>query len=262
MILGFGLLGACTGSSATSLVQIQVDEVVVVRVIDGDSLKVEIAGKADDLRLVGVNAPELDECGGEIAKIALAELVADGSDIELVLDPENERDRFGRLLGELTASGAPVGARLVELGVAVPLGGSSAVLHPEALAASKQGIGIWGQTWCEGAQIGLVIASFVPDPAGADDEDGAGEFIELSGSGPEPLSLAGWGLRDESSSNRFVFDGGVLGPGQTIRIYSTCGNDTGDTRYWCSPTSVWSNSGDTAFLIDPAGNVAGFRFSP
>lgn len=260
-IVGFVLLSACAGSSAATLDQLQVDAVKVTRVIDGDSLEVVVGGEPDVLRLVGVNAPELDECGGDLAKSALSGLV-DGVSLELIVDPENERDRFGRLLGELSASGSPLGARLVELGMAVPLGGSSSVLHPEALQASKLGVGIWGPSWCGGSQNSLAIEAFVPDPAGADDQEGAGEFIELSNTGPETLSLVGWGIRDESTSNRYVFDGGVLEPGQTVRLYSTCGEDSGDTRYWCSTSSVWSNSGDTAFLIDPAGNVASFRFSP
>jgi hypothetical protein len=39
-------------------------------------------------------------------------------------------------------------------------------------------------------------------------------------------------------------------------VFTGCGQDTGDELYWCNTGSaIWNNSGDTAFLLDPAGNV-------
>lgn len=41
-----------------------------------------------------------------------------------------------------------------------------------------------------------------------------------------------------------------------MTIRSGCGQPTSTDLYWCSTRSaVWNNSGDTAFIIDPNGNI-------
>jgi len=40
-----------------------------------------------------------------------------------------------------------------------------------------------------------------------------------------------------------------------IRVYTGCGTNTDTSLYWCSQGAVWNNSGDTAFLLDPSGNI-------
>jgi hypothetical protein len=64
-------------------------------------------------------------------------------------------------------------------------------------------------------------------------------------------------VRDESASHRFTFpDGFGLAGGATVRIHTGCGPDTATDLHWCiSGSAVWNNDGDTAFLVDPAGNV-------
>jgi micrococcal nuclease len=76
----------------------------VVRVTDGDTVTIDIGGRRERLRYIGVDAPELAnadaglpaECGAEAARDANLALVAD-VDIALERD-ETDRDRFGRLL--------------------------------------------------------------------------------------------------------------------------------------------------------------------
>ncbi len=41
-----------------------------------------------------------------------------------------------------------------------------------------------------------------------------------------------------------------------MRIFSGCGADSETELFWCeSGSAIWNNSGDTAFLLDPAGNT-------
>ena len=54
----------------------------------------------------------------------------------------------------------------------------------------------------------------------------------------------------------------VPGPGSTVRVLSGCGTDGGGTFHWCADGPVWTNSGDTAFLVDPGGAVADRRSYP
>jgi hypothetical protein len=39
-------------------------------------------------------------------------------------------------------------------------------------------------------------------------------------------------------------------------VFTGCGLDSADQLYWCNTDSaIWNNRGDTAFLLDPAGNI-------
>lgn len=87
---------------------------VVVRVTDGDTLKVRLAnGREKDVRILGIDTPEVYpqlECGGQEATAAMAALAPVGSKVVLVLDPtQGDRDRYGRLLRYVHRSGDDVG---------------------------------------------------------------------------------------------------------------------------------------------------------
>ncbi|MEZ5377303.1 MAG: lamin tail domain-containing protein [Acidimicrobiales bacterium] len=103
---------------------------------------------------------------------------------------------------------------------------------------------------------GLRIVEIEYDAPGNDGENLNGEWVVV-GSDDELVDLSGWALKDETSSHRFVFPNGFsLAAGSTVRIFSGCGSPTESELYWCqSGSAIWNNSGDTAFLLDPAGNT-------
>ncbi len=77
----------------------------LIRVVDGDTLLVELKGRRERLRLIGIDSPESVkpespvECYGEEAKAYLTSLLSNESDIILEYDEtQGERDRFGRIL--------------------------------------------------------------------------------------------------------------------------------------------------------------------
>jgi micrococcal nuclease len=88
----------------------------VVRVVDGDTLVVEIDGREDRLRYIGVDTPETVkqnspvECFGKEASQENTRLVA-GQTIELEKDVSN-RDRFDRLLRYVYVVDPDTGERL------------------------------------------------------------------------------------------------------------------------------------------------------
>ncbi len=75
----------------------------VERVVDGDTLVVDIDGSRERVRLIGIDTPESVkpnspvECFGKEASAHAAELLPDGTPVRLVLDVE-ERDRYDRVL--------------------------------------------------------------------------------------------------------------------------------------------------------------------
>jgi micrococcal nuclease len=77
---------------------------VVTKVIDGDTLSIDIGGTKETLRLIGINTPEtVDprksvECFGKEASAKANELLS-GKRIRIEKDPtQGDRDKYGRLL--------------------------------------------------------------------------------------------------------------------------------------------------------------------
>jgi len=225
----------------------------VTRVLDGDSMEVSIDGQPDEIRLLGINAPEGDECRGDDARSAMRQLV-EGKEVSLFGD---ERDRFGRLLVFLEVDGTPVGWRLVRTGHALAL----TVAHPRLAAyglaeddAFIDELGIWATDAC-GPPSGVILGidDIQYDPPGRDGDNRNEEYVRISNDGA-PVDMTGWVLRDESTRWRYEFpDGFMLGDEVTVR--TGCGDDDADDLYWCAEDPLWSNAGDTAILLEPSGNV-------
>jgi micrococcal nuclease len=77
----------------------------VVRVVDGDTIRVLIGGRERYVRLLGIDTPETHrpgvaiECGGPEASRHLSRLLPPGTVVSLAPDPGQDRvDRYGRLL--------------------------------------------------------------------------------------------------------------------------------------------------------------------
>jgi micrococcal nuclease len=78
---------------------------LVVRVVDGDTLKVAVGGREQSVRLLGIDTPETHrpgtavECGGPEATASMEALAPPGTRVSLEPDPGQDRvDRYGRLL--------------------------------------------------------------------------------------------------------------------------------------------------------------------
>jgi endonuclease YncB( thermonuclease family) len=82
----------------------------VVEVVDGDTIKVRMAGgKRRSVRLIGIDTPEVYggvECGGRKASRSLRRLTPRGTRVVLVSDAGQDKvDRYGRLLRYVMKSG-------------------------------------------------------------------------------------------------------------------------------------------------------------
>ncbi len=249
------LSSACAASDVDAEVAepiAQAAGATVERVIDGDSLELRLDGAVVEARLIGVNAPELADCQGPAARDAL-ERVVDG---QAVAVSDFGSDRFDRLLVELSIGDESVNEALVRAGWALGLHGDERDWTAEMEAAAEAGLGMWdAPDLCAPPAESLVIADVEPDPAGPDDEVLEDEWVEIENPGTEPVELTGWALRDESTTNRFVFETGVLQPGERLRLRTGCGTDGGGDVFWCSSSGVWSNRGETVLLLAPSGAI-------
>jgi micrococcal nuclease len=127
----------------------------VARVVDGDTIRIRDGAGDERVRLLNIDAPELDhpdhgrECGARSATHLVGELLPPGATVWLVGDRE-DRDRFDRVLRYAwTADGVDVQAALVEAGLAEvlvvpPNDRFAAPLRPLEATARAGAIGVWG----------------------------------------------------------------------------------------------------------------------
>lgn len=239
----------------------------VTVVVDGDTIKVDLDGISMDVRLLGINAPEMDECWGQESTAFLMSLV-DNQDVLLVEGPDDV-DVFGRLLRYVYLDSSPsptfVNAVLVETGHAVGLqDGSETAPTLKALEARafQSGYGMWGTFACgdrEGVTVDrpvIRVSKLEFNPGGPDADALSDEYITIVNEGYDKVPIAGWTLRDESSTNRFTFDAGiVLNAGDSLTVVTGCDGGPAGALHWCSDQAVWSNGGDTAMVMDTLGNA-------
>jgi hypothetical protein len=94
------------------------------------------------------------------------------------------------------------------------------------------------------------------------------EFVVIENEGDETVSLAGWTLKDETTTGErrhiYTFPQTVfLAPREKAYIHTGPGEDSFEkgkpskwNLYWGRHGFVWNNEGDTATLFDPEGNKA------
>lgn len=230
----------------------------IAREVDGDSLELEIDGEVVEVRLLGINAPELADCQGPAAGDALGDLLRSG-DIGVA---GSELDRFDRLLVELEVDGASVNEAMVRQGWALAIHGDGDAYVAAMRAAADDQAGMWSPSvpGCGPVTADVVVLGAEPDPPGRDDENLDQEYVVIANADTEPLELGGWQVRDESTGNRFVFDDRRLGPGDELVLVTGCGQDTDREVFWCSEFPVWSNQGETVLVLAPDGAIAAHRF--
>ena len=238
----------------------------MVGVVDGDTIDVALAGIEERVRLIGINTPERGECLADEASARLRDLV-DGRTVTLVPD-RTDRDRFGRLLRHVEVDGTDVGAVLIEDGLALagrypPDTTRSAGYEAAQRAGQEAGVGMWASDAC-GAVAGageLVIDAIRFDADGDDNRNLNDEWVRIANRSGSTVDLTGWVLKDTSASHRYPFPAGFsLKSGAGVTVRTGCGTDSATDLHWCNEGSaVWNNSGDTAFLLDPAGNIVDSR---
>jgi endonuclease YncB( thermonuclease family) len=107
------IVSACTSAPPPSGGAVG-DTAQVMRVIDGDTIDVEIGGIGYRVRYIGVNTPERDESCYQPATDANTDLLR-GKTVTLVKDTSNT-DAYGRLLRYVYVGSTFVNAELVRNG--------------------------------------------------------------------------------------------------------------------------------------------------
>jgi micrococcal nuclease len=143
-------------------------EATVVRVVDGDTVLVEVGGAEETVRLIGIDTPETvhpdqpEECFGAEASARLAALLPPGSAVRLTRDVE-PRDVYDRLLAYVEGGGEGrlVNLSLVAEGYAVARDYPPNTAHRDDFDAAQRaardgGLGLWSA--CGGPDVPLAPA--------------------------------------------------------------------------------------------------------
>lgn len=128
----------------------------VVRVVDGDTIVVDVHGAQERVRLIGINTPESVDrrrpvmCFGKEASSRLADLLDEGDGVRLERDVE-PRDRYGRLLAYVYRSSDAlfINLAMVEQGYAQQYTYPPNIAHTDRFRAAERaaraaGLGAWG----------------------------------------------------------------------------------------------------------------------
>lgn len=129
----------------------------VVRVIDGDTLKVRLrTGGIVDVRMLGINTPERGRCGTGDATDNLRKLAPVGSTVNMVSDrTQAAKDRYGRLLRYVARKGGykDLSYRQMWNGFSKPyvFGKKPVARHRQYVRASQTARnndrGLWASCW-------------------------------------------------------------------------------------------------------------------
>lgn len=247
MITGCTLVGGVDDpASPTSIAP--PDTVLVTSVVDGDSFRSE----DKEFRLFGINAPEQDECYGDVSHQWLTDWIADR---EVAVVPQGV-DQFDRIVADIFVGTTSISREATATGHAFALSDTRATLLDREMAAMEARLGLWGDDICgaTGERAKVTIEEIDFNPPGNDST----ELVVLGNPSAAPVNLNGFVLRDESSINRFSFPELVLAPGDTVVVTTACA-PSGDALPWCTDQPVWNNDGDAVIVLDGFGRVVAFR---
>jgi endonuclease YncB( thermonuclease family) len=241
-------------------------EITVTRVIDGDTIEVDIGGVLYRVRYIGIDTPELDDERPEFCVLAQEATrynrqLVEGQEIRLEKDV-SEADHYGRLLRYVYVGDVFVNLELVSTGLAwseahPPDTKYQAVLDEAESEAMLAKIGIWQEEgepppiFVENVQItDIFYDGLVPNVE-------SDEYVEITNLSDQPQDLEGCVLIDVSDGHpSFIFPSYILAPGESVRVYTNEYHPEWGGFSFESPTAVWNNSEpDTAELRDNQGNI-------
>jgi len=240
-------------------------EALATRVIDGDTIEVEIEGESYKVRYIGIDTPELHhpekpvEYYAQEAYEKNRELV-EGQTVYLEKDV-SETDQYGRLLRYVYVGDTFVNAYLVQQGYALVSTYPPDVKYQERFLelqreAREAGRGLWGAA-LPAASRGEVIID--PDCSqfaapGADHLNPNEEYVCFTNLSDHPVDMTGWRVHHRPNT-WYTFHEFILDTGASVRLHSGREVDTATDLYWGGEESIWRDVHDSAYLYDADGKL-------
>ena len=239
---------------------------LVTKVIDGDTIEVNVGGIIHKVRYIGIDTPELTDERPEVCALAqeatrFNRQLVEGKTIRLEKDV-SETDRYGRLLRYVYVEDIFVNAELVRQGLAWAKSYPPDIKYQDVLMRAEAGarrdrIGLWASaTTLPPPTIevpNIQITSIFYD--GQVPRVESDEYVEITNLGDQPQDLAGWVLNDISEGYpSFTFPSYILAPGKSIRVYTNEYHPEWGGFSFEYSQAIWNNSKpDIAVLYDSQG---------
>ncbi|MBA7636780.1 hypothetical protein ES703_44408 [subsurface metagenome] len=237
---------------------------LVTRVIDGDTIEVDIDGTIYKVRYVGIDTPELDDERPEYCALAQEATrynrqLVEGKTVRLEKDI-SETDKYERLLRYVYVDDIFVNAELVERGLAWAEAYEPDTKHQDYLEelemeAEQAGRGLWREIQpsppiiVENVQITYIFYDGLVPYVESD------EYVEITNLGDQPQELTGCVLMDISEGYpSFTFPSYILVPGESIRVYTDECHPEWEGFSFEYSQPIWNNSEpDVAVLYNNQG---------
>lgn len=154
-----------TASISSSDQTNNIREYSVIRVIDGDTIVVDMNGHDETVRLIGVNTPETVDprkpvqCFGREASDFLKTMLPAGTKVGLVSDPtQSNRDKYGRLLRYAYLGDVLVDEEIISAGYGFEYTYDIPYKFQKKFKASENyaregSLGLWATATCNGKLI-------------------------------------------------------------------------------------------------------------
>lgn len=167
------VLGATDSPASGSAVEKNRVQVILIKVVDGDTVQVAINGARETIRIIGINTPEtVDrrrpvECFGKEASEKAKSLLLAAKSIELEQDlSQNDRDKYKRLLRYIFIDGLDYGKQIISEGYAyeytyeIPYRYQLDYKEAQKEAQDNKK-GLWGDSACTNIQSSTSHAEFI-----------------------------------------------------------------------------------------------------
>ncbi len=210
----------------------ELENVVINRVIDGDTVKID---DGRTIRLLNINTPEKNTFGAGYAANYLSGYLNKTIELESV-----GTEKYGRTLGRLYYGDEYLNWEIVRSGLGhtfLTQEDETRSFYDAQKKAMDEGDGIWEHSQyyrCVKMKINI-----------------KDEFVDLDV--VCNVSLEDWTLSDESTK-KYTFG---KSSENRIRIYSASGKDTANERFW-GEGNVWNNDRDSAIVRDKKGLLVDF----
>ncbi len=209
------------------------EQVVVSRVIDGDTFQLE-DGRI--IRLSNINTPEKNTINYELAISYLNQFLNKSIELEIM-----GTERYGRVLGRVYSPDY-INLELVRQGFASKFLVEESELRDFAKAeaeAIKNGKGIW-----EKSEFSDCFES---------DIDKENEKVTIINKCA--LDTSGFLLKDESTKY-YKFKELQI---KEVMLHTVAGKDNATDIFWGAKTNVWNNDRDTLYIFDKEGKLAHYE---
>jgi len=232
-----------TGKSISNNPEYQKEPAVVTRVVDGDTIHVNINGTDETIRLLGMNTPEHNQPYYQEAKDFLINNIENKS-VELLRDT-TDTDRYQRKLRYIYYKDSLVNVELVQQGLA-PTFMLDGLKYKDKFTnaenfARQNNLNLWKKSTevCENC---IKLKQL----------DQKNEFFIIKNNCNQDCILKGWFVKDDA--NHFFYLNDLQGGEEKTYNSSTAVDSNGKLV----KTSVWNDDHDRFFMRDDKGELVVF----